>query len=198
MLFLSPQLLFASNSARFLIYHRVGEGRYPTTSIAVAQFTEQMAYLAKQHYPVLPGSEIIYRLQHHLDLPNHTVSISFDDAYRSVYTTAWPILKRYHFPFTVFVATKPVDKHYGDMMTWAQIKMLSAQGVTIGNHSESHPHLEQLSPAAIKHEIVSAQQTLIQETGKTPTLFAYPYGEYSRATQKVVQTFMPIRKVLVT
>lgn len=189
LLCLLPQVLFASNSARFLIYHRVGEGRYPTTSITEAQFSAQMAYLAKQHYAVFPDTEIVYRLKHHLTLPQHTVGISFDDAYRSVYTVAWPILKRYHFPFTVFVATEPVDKHYGDMMTWAQIRILSRKGVTIGNHSASHSYLEQLTPNDIKQQIGSAQETLIRETGKIPTLFAYPYGEYSRATQKVVQAF---------
>ncbi|SNY64097.1 polysaccharide deacetylase family protein [Paractinoplanes atraurantiacus] len=50
-------------------------------------------------------------------------------------------------------------------------------GMWIGNHTFTHPHLPQLSDAAVFQEIASTQWVLRDITGREPTLFRPPYGE---------------------
>jgi peptidoglycan/xylan/chitin deacetylase (PgdA/CDA1 family) len=176
-----------TNSAVILMYHRFGENKYPSTSIRLDQFEAHLAYLKEHHYAVLPLPDIIEKLQKGEALPENTVGISIDDAYESAYTEAWPRLKKAGFPFTLFVATDPVDRGFKDIMTWEQIKILSKEGVTIGNHSASHPYLERLKTLAAKVDIARAQQRLTDELGVAPQLFAYPYGEYNESVFQIIK-----------
>ena len=120
-------------------------------------------------------------------LPVRTVAITIDDAYRTVYTEAWPRLKAAGIPFTVFVATGPVDKRFKDMMTWDQIRELKAAGVTIGHHTVTHSHMPEDAPARNTSEITAGAARLAAELGARAQLFAYPYGEYGLAVRKVIE-----------
>jgi peptidoglycan/xylan/chitin deacetylase (PgdA/CDA1 family) len=50
-------------------------------------------------------------------------------------------------------------------------------GMWIGSHTVTHPHLTQIGEPAAFKEILGAQQTLRQITGRWPTLFRPPFGE---------------------
>lgn len=52
-------------------------------------------------------------------------------------------------------------------------------GMWIGNHSETHPHLTELSGSAAFEEISRTQRILRGITGERPSLFRPPYGETS-------------------
>lgn len=179
--------VFSANSAVVLMYHRFNENRFPSTSIRLDQFEAQLDFLQKNGYHVLPLTDIVDKLAQHQPLPEKTVAITIDDAYQSVYTQAWPRLKKAGFPFTLFVATDPIDQHFPDMMTWEEIQELAAQGVEIGNHSASHPYLEKLPLEKAQADIEKAQKRLISMLKKAPTLFAYPYGEYDLAVVQAVK-----------
>jgi peptidoglycan/xylan/chitin deacetylase (PgdA/CDA1 family) len=51
----------------------------------------------------------------------------------------------------------------------------------IGNHTWSHPHLTRLAPARIREELLRTQRAIAAGTGRVPTLFRPPYGEYDAA-----------------
>ena len=129
-------------------------------------------------------------------LPHNALAISFDDAYESIYTTAWPRLQAYGWPFTVFVNTDAVDLQLSPYMSWDQLRTLAEAGVAIENHSASHAHLvrhlEQETDAQwqtrITDDIRRAATRITQEIGTTPTLFAYPFGEYSQPLKELVQS----------
>ncbi len=53
--------------------------------------------------------------------------ITIDDGYRSSYEIAYPILKKFGFPATVFLYTDFVGA--SDAMTWAQMKEMTASGL---------------------------------------------------------------------
>ncbi len=107
----------------------------------------------------------------------------------------FPRLKERNWPFTVFVNTEAVDREFGNYMVWPQIEEMAANGAELGNHSHSHDHLVRLQPGEtenqwqqrITEDIGLAGTTLFEKTGVAPTLFAYPYGEYSTALQVIVQ-----------
>ena len=194
LLMLEVAPLLAAPSAVVLTYHRVGEDDVPSTNVRIEQFEQQLDYLEQNGFVVWPLGKILNALSSDEPLPERTVAITLDDAYLSIYTEAFPRLQKRGFPFTVFVATDPVDKGYSRYMNWQQLREMKAAGVEIANHSKSHPYMVRRLPgedtssylSRLKSEIVSAQQRLEKELGPQPKLFAYPYGEYSKEVEAVV------------
>ena len=171
----------ADTGAVVLMYHRVGESRYPSTNITIEQLEAHIEELKRGPYRVLPVADIIDALKRGNPLPDHAVGITIDDAYASAYREAWPRLRRAGFPFTVFVATDPVDRGVAGMMTWDQIREMAQAGVAIGHHSVTHPHMAGAEASANARELEKAGARFAAELGRRPGLFAYPYGEASLA-----------------
>ena len=172
---------------RIFMYHRFGESEYPSTSVRLDQFEAHLAELKNGGYKVIPLPEAVEALRNNSPLPENAVAITIDDAYLSVYEQAWPRLRKAGFPFTLFVSTDPVDRGFKGMMNWDQIRELAAAGVTIANHSASHPHMPLLGDERRRSEIARANARFIKELGKAPKLFAYPYGEYGLAEKRAVR-----------
>src|SRR3546814_19795417 len=75
------------------MYHRFGEHKAAATNITLQQFAAHIAELTSGRYSVLPLPDIVAALREGRPLPDRTVAITIDDAYRSVYREAWPMLK---------------------------------------------------------------------------------------------------------
>jgi peptidoglycan/xylan/chitin deacetylase (PgdA/CDA1 family) len=88
------------NLLRVLTYHKVEE---------VAGFEEQMAHLAED-YQVVSMDRVVEAVLGGDPLPARSVLITFDDAYRNFAECAWPILKQYDHPVTLFVPTAFPDQ----------------------------------------------------------------------------------------
>jgi len=103
-----PFRLVNRNKVLILTYHRfsdVDDGR-STTSRA---FADQLAYL-KAHYSILPLSRIAKMLSNGSRMPASVAAITIDDGFRDSYEIAYPILRDFGVPATVFVVTHFVDK----------------------------------------------------------------------------------------
>lgn len=108
------------------------------------------------------------------------ISISFDAAWGAEDTMQLiEILKKYDVKATFFVVGSWVDE-FPDA-----VKALSDAGHEIMNHSNSHPHMTQISKEKMKEEIEKCNEKIAAITGKTPHLFRAPYGDYN---DEVVQT----------
>ncbi len=177
----------AVSSAVIIMYHRVGEPSLPSTNVRLDQFEAHLQELESGGYTVLPVPDIVAALRSGKPLPERTVGITFDDGYLSVYTHAKPRLSEAGFPFTVFVSTDSVDRGYKNFMTWEQIRELAAAGVTIGSHSAAHDPMADDDTAHSRADLERANARFREELGSTPTLFAYPFGEYSLALERVVK-----------
>jgi len=177
----------AADSAVIVLYHRFGENAYPTTNIRLEQFEAHLKELKSGGYTVLPLTEIVTAFAEGRALPDRAVAITIDDAVASVYTHAWPRLKQAGMPFTLFVSTEAHDQHFKDYMTWDQLRELKAAGVTIGNHSVTHRHMVDATPEQNAVEIENSNARFKAELGETPTLFAYPYGEYANAPRALAE-----------
>lgn len=180
------------------MYHRFGESEYPSTSVTVEQFRAHLDYLDQAGFHVWPLDKLVTALQKGYPVPDHTVAITVDDAYESVYTQAYPLLKSHGFPFTVFVSTAAVDKKLPAFMSWEQMREMAEHGAQYANHTVSHAHLlvrkrnesDSEWQERIRDEVTRAQGRLHQELGddvnESPRLFAYPYGEYDTALAGLV------------
>lgn len=174
------------NGASVVMYHRFGDGRYPSTNIELAQFERHIAELTKPKYTVLPLPDVVAALRQDRPLPPYTVAITIDDAYRSVWAEAVPRLREAGLPFTLFVATEPVGGR--EYMTWDQLRELARMDLaTIGSQTATHPHLPLLSDAEVREELESSQARFKAELGEAPELIAYPYGEYAKAVRRIAR-----------
>ncbi len=183
-----------TNHAVVLLYHHVSEVSPAVTSVKPARFEEQLDYIANNGFQVWPLTKITEYLLNNESLPDKVIAISFDDGYRSIFDTAYPLLKAKNFPFTIFVSTEAIDKRYPSHMRWKELREMQKNGATIANHSVSHLHMlhrKQKETQSqwlqrINREINQAQQRLVAELGIENQLFAYPYGEYNQRLQGIV------------
>lgn len=109
------------------------------------------------------------------------IAISFDAAWGNDDTEDLiKILKEYDVPATFFVVGAWVDKYP------ESVKALADAGHQIQNHSNTHPHMPQLSKAQMRNEIESCNKKIESITGKCPTLLRPPYGDYDNALIEVM------------
>ncbi len=94
-------------SARILYYHRVNDDRDPFfSSMPTRVFREHMRFIAK-YYNVVSLDELPARLDDRSSDP--LLAITFDDGYEDNYRNAFPILRDYNLPATVFLTTGSID-----------------------------------------------------------------------------------------
>ncbi len=167
------------NHASFIMYHRFGDSRYPSTNIKKEQFTNHINELLKPKYNVISIEKAYLAVNNIESVKDRSIVITIDDAYSSVYEYAWPIFKKYNFPFTLFVSTDVIDNKTPGYMNWEQIRTLRDNGVTIGSQTKSHPHMFKLTKDKIIEELSISNERFIDEIGSAPKFFAYPYGEYN-------------------
>lgn len=176
----------ASEWATILTYNRFGEDGDPYNTIRLDQFEAHLAEITRGGYTVMPLGEIIAALRNRQPLPDRTLAITIDDSHGSIWTEAWPRLKRAGLPFTIFLATETIDRGASGYMTWDQLRELRDAGVAFGNLTAAHPHLPVQTPNRIAREIEQANRRIMEELGIKPDLFAYPYGEWSREVRRAV------------
>jgi peptidoglycan/xylan/chitin deacetylase (PgdA/CDA1 family) len=155
------------------------------TGLAVAGFAALL--LA---WPVLsgnagPSAAVQSRLlQGHL--ARTVVSLTFDDAYADQGRYAVPLLRSHHMNATFYVITADADGPYPCCMSWAQLRALQGEGDDIGSHTISHPNLTALTPDRVTREVCGSRQDMLRNGIDDPVSFAYPYGSYDPAAERIV------------
>lgn len=166
-----------------LCYHRFG-AKNSKLNVTPAAFEQQMDWLARNGYSVVTLERLARFLDGKEALPAKSVVITIDDGYRSSYEIAYPILRKFGFPATVFLYTDFVGA--SDAMTWAQMKEMTASGlVSIQPHSKSHANLTQRLPGEsdaryrdrIRREVNAPVSVLKDRLSEASFTFAYPYGD---------------------
>ena len=167
-----------------MTYHGVIGSRTQKDAVwfdcTLPEFEAQMKFLHDQ------GAQVITleQLQRHLTLgeplPDRAIALTFDDSYQGVYDLAAPVLKRYGYPYTVFVHTSYVGSQQGrPKMSWDELRELDASGlVTIGSHSRSHPaDMGLLTTAQQDDELQGSKKILEQQLGHPVSYISYPNGK---------------------
>lgn len=130
-----------------LYYHRVHErpnplNRIPSLSIDVSQFEAQIRFL-REKFHVVSLYDVIRHYRNEIRLRPDSVAITFDDGFRDNYDLAFPILKKYDIPATIFVTTGFVGK--SDLLWWDKIfvnlDVLGKNGLLGGLRSGIDEHL---------------------------------------------------------
>lgn len=184
-----------NNNAVILLYHHVSNDTPKITSVSPEIFEQQLDYIEQNNFSVWPLEKIIDHINNGMHLPKKTLAISFDDAYESIYTEAYPRLKARNMPFTIFVTTESVDRQYNQQLDWQSLNTMQKNGASLANHTVTHPHMlyhladetDQQWQQRMKHEVIAAQQRLEEKTASRLKLFAYPYGEHNKALKNIIR-----------
>jgi peptidoglycan/xylan/chitin deacetylase (PgdA/CDA1 family) len=173
-----------------LCYHAISE-RWPAAlAVSEADLERQVRAFLSRGFEPTGFIDAISR-------PNRgkTLAITFDDAYRSVYDRALPVLRRLGATATLFVPTAHagdgsvmswpgIDGWVGgpwepelEGATWGQIAELAAAGWEIGSHTRSHPRLTELGDAQLADELCGSKADCEERLDRACTSIAYPYGD---------------------
>lgn len=148
-------------------------------------FEEQIKFFAKNNYNVVGPDKIIAYMTKKEKMPPRTVAITADDGYHNFYENAYPILKKYNVPATIFVITDYIGRP--GYLNWSQLREMSDSGlVTIGSHTKSHPWLPTASvdEEKIHDEIAGSKEVLEKGLGKSVYYFCYPNGGFNGLVQE--------------
>lgn len=187
--------LIATADLVVLQYHHIATDTPAATSTSPDLFRSQLDRIAELNLEVAPLEEATEKALEGDAGQRQMIALTFDDAYSSIYDTAWPILLKRGLPFTLFVNTDAIDKNVPGYMSWEQIRELSESDlVTIGNHTSDHGHQvaqPDESRSQLKRRVEASldkgRSSLRNNLDLEPRLFAYPYGEYSQTAQALVR-----------
>ena len=159
------------------MYHRFNESKYPSTNIQMEIFKEHIELIKRSDFDFYHPEKFIEEF----DKPKKQkkILLTIDDGFKSFYTQAWPFLRENKIPFILFVSTEPVGKN--GYMNWTQIKEIEKTDFAmIGHHSHTHDYLIDETNDQFISDIETANKIFLDNIGYIPTIFSYPFGEYSK------------------
>jgi peptidoglycan/xylan/chitin deacetylase (PgdA/CDA1 family) len=153
-----------------------------------------MKYLKDHGYHVIGPKQLLAFLNFQEPLPKKSVMITIDDGYRSVYEIAYPILKKYGYPATLFVYTNYVGISK-KAITWEQLRELKDNGFTVGSHSILHSDLSKEGDDESKEaylmrlseETEKSKQIIDQKLNQDTYFFAYPFGRVNHLAVRMTR-----------
>ncbi len=178
-----------------LAYHNFTKDEGSSYDMNIVEFEKQMDYLAAHNYSVISLSELLKGLRDS-QLPPKPIVITSDDGFKSTYTLAYPVLKKYNFPATLFLYTNFIEKN-SYSLTWEEIREMTKNNIEIGSHTLSHCNLLKYKKnenyetyfTRIRREIFLSKEILESKIQGKVKFFAYPYGAYSSTTKDLaIQT----------
>ncbi|MDZ5254502.1 polysaccharide deacetylase family protein [Clostridium sp. LIBA-8841] len=166
-----------------LCYHDVTANNPNNNGLLISpeKFKEQLQYLKDNNYTPITLDELYDYLRNNKEIPEKPVVITFDDGYKGNYEYAYPILKEFKFPATMFVISNYVGG--SDFMTTEQIKEMSNNGIQIESHTSKHDDLSKLNETEQVETLKNSKTSLEKIIEKPVNFVAYPFGRHNPSTR---------------
>ncbi|MDD4953999.1 MAG: polysaccharide deacetylase family protein [Candidatus Omnitrophica bacterium] len=180
--------------APIAMYHMINTKDNPYVRALIVNprtFRRQMHFLKTHRYNVLPLEELVDLIAQKKNIPPKAIAITFDDGYRDNYTNAFPVLKEFGLPATMFIIINEVGRAQGDRLSWGEIKEMQDSGlISFGSHCLGpEPLVNIKSEGVIKREIADSKKILEEKLGLPVNLFSYPEGKFNpRIRQLVIES----------
>lgn len=177
-------------------YHDFSESSRETEMlIRTSKFRTQMEAIRAAGLPVIPMADFQAWKRGEKEIADKSIVITIDDGWKSVYTDAYPVLKEFGYPFTVFLYKNYVDGG-GRALTSAMIREMQENGATIGSHSASHTYPgPQRAKGAVAYdkflrtELGESKRFLEEKFGARVTTYAYPGGIHTPEMDPLAKEF---------
>jgi peptidoglycan/xylan/chitin deacetylase (PgdA/CDA1 family) len=173
-----------------LCYHAVSRTWRQPLAVTPQGLERQLTFLVDRGYRGVTFHEVVTSRP-----TGRTLAVTFDDAFRSVWQLAVPILSRLGLPGTIFVPTSfpgskalrwPGIEGLADgqsqdelaPMSWDELRQAAALGWEIGSHTRTHPRLTQLADRELEDELRRSREDCETMIGCACRSIAYPYGDH--------------------
>jgi peptidoglycan/xylan/chitin deacetylase (PgdA/CDA1 family) len=167
-----------------LSYHNLSPIESNKMTVSQAMFEQQMALLKEKGYRVISIDQLFDFLEFKASIPPKSVVITIDDGWLSAYEIAFPILKKYGYPASLFVYTDIIDRT-PKTLSWNLLQEMAAQGIDVQCHTKSHRNLtlpwkkESFKDYFdnLERELSGCKEMIKRKLNLEVKYLAYPYGD---------------------
>jgi len=168
-----------------LTYHDFGYGK--GVMVFPENFEKQMRFLKDNGYNIISLDALVEGIRRGKHFAHNTVVITLDDGTQDNFTYAFPILRKYSFPATIFLISGKIgsDTHF---LTWDEVKKMSKNNISFGGHTKNHRYLPSVTSSEVLWDEVAGCKKVIEERIGSPVdYFCYPLGGFTEAVKAVVK-----------
>ncbi len=167
-----------------IAYHKFSREKADVLTVRDTAFEEQMKFLRENGYQVISMEAFFDFLEYKRPLPRKSVVITIDDDWHSTYEIAYPILKKYGYPATLFVYTDLILSG-GRTLSWDLLREMSGHGMDVQCHTKTHRNLAKRVGQesfreyfeTLKKELVESAEMIRKRLNREVRYLAYPYGD---------------------
>lgn len=159
-----------------LMYHQIAHYKNDMNTTPEL-FKEQMEYLYKNNYNVVPAMDLVEAINKRESLPPKSVIITFDDGW-GTQKVAMDVLKEYHYPAMFALITEYQTFKNRTYLQRDDIDKYGADNFTFVNHS--HTHFVKDFLGFPEHDLEISKAQIIRTTGKFVPIYVYPYGKKNK------------------
>jgi len=171
-----------------LVWHDVLPSKEVWFDTTTATFEQQLAAIHAGGFHVIALDALRAHLERGAPVPAKPLVLTFDDNGSGIYAYAYPLLRKYGYPATLFVHTnyvgKTTSKHHN---TWAQLAEMERSGlIAVQSLTANHPEdLRKLSDTLIAHELQLSRFSLETKLGHKIYALVYPYDNYDERVARL-------------
>jgi len=171
-----------------LVWHDVLPVKDVWFDTTTATLTGQLAAIKRGGFHVVTLAALRDHLVRGTPLPAKPLVLTFDDNGLGIYRNAFPLLKAYRFPATLFVHTNFVGKTTSKAhSSWDQLREMERSGlIDVQSLTANHPpDLTKLSDADVVHELRLSAFSLERRLGRKVYALVYPYDAYDERVERL-------------
>lgn len=187
----------ADAQVSILGYHDFTEsGSGTDMKINIDKFRKQMQMLKDAEIPVISMRDYMEWKNGEKEIPSKCVVITMDDGWVGVYDLAYPIIKEFGYPFSIYLYKNYVNTG-GRSLTFEQVREMMANGCEVGSHSVSHDFMARTRGRSaeqyetwLREELGESLRFLREHFGEDVLpVFVYPYGNYNDQVVELAEEY---------
>lgn len=167
-----------------LCYHNFSRTESDLMTVTQGDFEAQMKFLRDKGFTVISLDDLFDFFELRRQIPRKCVVITIDDGWRSVYEIAFPVLKKYNYPATLFLYTGIVVGSE-KTLNWEMIRKMTKEGLDVQCHTKSHRSLIKKADResfrdyffSVQNELTESSKTIKHNLDTEVRYLAYPYGD---------------------
>ena len=184
-----------------LAYHKID---LPTADVKIrgaytapARFDKQLSYLKRRDFEFYSASGLISYFLENGHTPGNAICLTFDDGWKDNYIHAFPILKKYGIPATVFLVPSCIGRTTDQVtaegegerehLSAADIREMADHGIEFGSHSMNHKLFDRITNDEIDNEVVESKAYIENLTQRECSVFAYPAGFFNDHAKSAIK-----------
>jgi len=178
--------VYPRHTVPILTYHSFDYGQ-GLLSVTPENFERQIRYIKDKGFKVISLDEFTEGIKKGRRFARNGVVITMDDGYENNFTYAYPVLKKYNFPATIFLATNYIATSSG-FLNWDEVMEMSRHNISFGGHTKSHVYLPSVTEKDVLWDEIGGCKRIIEEHIGVPVdYFCYPLGGFTEEAEQLVE-----------